>query len=340
MMKQRLSSPRDYEMLSAYLDGQLSSKEVAHLRARLQEDLQMQTALEELRMTRAALRSLPVLRAPRNFTLTPQMVGQRNPARRGAYPAFGYASVVASLLLVFVLLADWSGFVSSIQTASIQATEIEYAVQTMVVEGLPQKEAEFPEAAAPAVEALPEEAPLRASESSEDLSAQAEDLSSILPYPGPTQEVQLKAAPAEDLTATPASVEESDISLSMIITPTEVLSATLEWGIGGGAPAITPTLELSESSLPTETPQSTSTPDTMPQATETVAPPSDAVQMKQVPSETPLAPRAEQPDVLETPSPASSPLPVRSVFLAAEIGLAVLAVLSALIFFYIYRKSN
>ena len=108
-------------MLSAYLDGQLSSKDIARLQVRLKDDRQMQVALEELRMTREALRSLPRLRAPRNFTLTPEMVsrraGRRPAARRPAYPVFGFASLVASLLLVFVFVADRMSFANTAQTA-------------------------------------------------------------------------------------------------------------------------------------------------------------------------------------------------------------------------------
>ena len=133
-------TPRDQEMLSAYLDGQLSSKEIARLQVRLQDDLQMQIALDELRLTRAALRSLPMLRAPRNFTLTPQMVGMRTAASRPAYPAFGFASLLASLLLVLVFVADRMNFIGTAQTVALQnaaqSTQMEELVQTMVVEGL------------------------------------------------------------------------------------------------------------------------------------------------------------------------------------------------------------
>jgi hypothetical protein len=276
-----------------------------------------------------------VLRAPRNFTLTRQMIGQRQPARRTAYPAFGFASLVASLLLVFVLIVDRTGFVSTSQTASLQATQMENAVETLVVEGLAQKEAAAPEA-----EAMQAETPLLAEAMSEESSLPVEGLAQSLPYPEPTQEALFKAAPAETLTATPGSEEESDVSLSMIITPTEAVTTTLAWGIGGGPPAITPTLELGETLLPTATPETDSMLDLLPPVTETPPPPSEAAQMKVAPGETPLAPRGEQPAALETPSPVPSPLPARSAFLAAEIGLAVLAGLSALIFLYLYRKSR
>lgn len=101
-------SPRDLESLSAYLDGQLTAREHARLEARLEEDQNLQVSLEELRRTRAALRSLPIIRAPRNFTLTPEMVGVRKTLPR-FYPTLRLSSVLAMLLLALVLLGDFLG---------------------------------------------------------------------------------------------------------------------------------------------------------------------------------------------------------------------------------------
>jgi len=90
---------RDVELLSAYLDGQLSSSEASRLEARLSSDEGLKASLEELRGTRALLRKLPQRRAPRNFRLTPQMAGIRPPEPR-AYPAFRFATALAALLFV------------------------------------------------------------------------------------------------------------------------------------------------------------------------------------------------------------------------------------------------
>lgn len=91
---------RGVEQLSAYLDGQLSKAEVARLEARLESDLDLRALLEDLRRTRAVLRRLPSRRAPRNFSLTPEMVGGRPPLPR-AYPVMRLATVLATLLLFF-----------------------------------------------------------------------------------------------------------------------------------------------------------------------------------------------------------------------------------------------
>ena len=91
---------RDLELLSSYLDGQLSPSDVSRLEARLKTDPQLVSVLNDLRATRSLLRKLPKRRAPRNFTLTRKMVGLNPPLPR-AYPIFKYASVLATLLLVF-----------------------------------------------------------------------------------------------------------------------------------------------------------------------------------------------------------------------------------------------
>lgn len=109
-------SPHDWELLSAYLDRQLKPKEIVSLEARLSADPDLSAALGELQRTRDALRNLPRLRAPRNFTLTPQMVGQRSIGRPRSVarlaPVFGFASALATFLLILVILGDWLGILA------------------------------------------------------------------------------------------------------------------------------------------------------------------------------------------------------------------------------------
>jgi hypothetical protein len=75
MMMMKKITPRDWENLSAYLDGQLAVKERQKLEGRLAADQDLQVALEGMRRTRSVLRSQPHMRAPRNFTLSPEMAG-------------------------------------------------------------------------------------------------------------------------------------------------------------------------------------------------------------------------------------------------------------------------
>lgn len=100
-------SRRDWERLSAYLDGQLAEKARPRLAARLKQDPALQSALDDLTALRDALHSLPQLRAPRNFTLTPQMVGLHSPRAARLYPTFRLASVLSSLLFIIVWLGNF-----------------------------------------------------------------------------------------------------------------------------------------------------------------------------------------------------------------------------------------
>ncbi|HSL43064.1 MAG TPA: hypothetical protein VK897_06510 [Anaerolineales bacterium] len=93
---------RDIELLSSYLDGQLKPSEAARLESRISTDRDLRAVLDDLRSTRTLLRQLPMRKAPRNFTLTPRMVGKNPPLPR-AYPAFRFVSALASLLLFFTM---------------------------------------------------------------------------------------------------------------------------------------------------------------------------------------------------------------------------------------------
>lgn len=93
---------RDLELLSSYLDGQLKPSDSARLEVRLSKDPDLRAVLEDLRATRSLLRQLPMRKAPRNFTLTPEMVGKNPPLPR-SYPAFKFMATAASFLLFFTL---------------------------------------------------------------------------------------------------------------------------------------------------------------------------------------------------------------------------------------------
>jgi hypothetical protein len=95
---------RDVERLSAYLDHELAQAEQAKLEERLQEEPRLRRALAELRGTVRALNLLPDVEPPRNFTLTPEMVGQRRPGDR--YPLLQFATAFAALAFLVVIGFD------------------------------------------------------------------------------------------------------------------------------------------------------------------------------------------------------------------------------------------
>jgi hypothetical protein len=99
---------RDLELLSSYLDGQLKPSDSARLEARLASDSDLRAVLADLRAARGLLRQLPMRKAPRNFTLTPRMVGKNPPLPR-SYPAFRFVTALASLMLFFTLGLNFLG---------------------------------------------------------------------------------------------------------------------------------------------------------------------------------------------------------------------------------------
>jgi len=92
---------RDLERLSAFLDGELSPAEAERLGARLATNKQLSGALEALRATTEAVRSLPEVSPPRSFALTEEMVRPRR-----AYPILQLSTAVAALGFVLVVGAD------------------------------------------------------------------------------------------------------------------------------------------------------------------------------------------------------------------------------------------
>src|SRR5512146_360896 len=108
-------APEDWEILSAYIDGQASAKEQEKLRQKMETDPELQRALEELQRTKMVLRAAPRRRVPHNFTLTPEMLPQRKPWFR-LVPTLSFASAISVILLTltfaFSRLPGLTGVVS------------------------------------------------------------------------------------------------------------------------------------------------------------------------------------------------------------------------------------
>jgi hypothetical protein len=100
-MKNERQHIRDLETLSAYLDGELTQADSLAVRARLQDDPGLKAQLENLRKTKTTVGSLPRLRAPHNFTLTPDMVTVRRSKKSAPFVGtLRLASALAAILLV------------------------------------------------------------------------------------------------------------------------------------------------------------------------------------------------------------------------------------------------
>ena len=94
-------SLQDYQLISAYLDNACSEKERAQFEKRIKEEPELNQALLEFRHTRRLLQSLPLRRAPRNFTLSSLQVPAR-PQRFFLAPALNFVALSAAVLMVVI----------------------------------------------------------------------------------------------------------------------------------------------------------------------------------------------------------------------------------------------
>ncbi len=92
-MNNESKRPNEIKMLSAYLDNELSIARRQSLEKRLQNEPDLRRKLEDLRKTKMALGSLARVHAPRNFTLTPDMVKVR---RKKQVPWFSTLKLATS----------------------------------------------------------------------------------------------------------------------------------------------------------------------------------------------------------------------------------------------------
>ncbi|MGD2163838.1 MAG: hypothetical protein PVG04_12145 [Anaerolineales bacterium] len=118
---------REVELLSAYIDGQLSDREAHRLESRLREEPELRTELDALRITAKSLRDLPTPLPRRHFTLTPEMVGARQAPR--AFPVLRFATALAGLAFIALVGLEGLQSVSGNQLAArapemMQAAEV------------------------------------------------------------------------------------------------------------------------------------------------------------------------------------------------------------------------
>ena len=211
---------RDVERLSAYLDGQLKPSETARLESRLQTEPELASVLIDLRQARSLLRQLPQRRAPRSFTLTPRMVGQKPPLPR-TYPVFRFATVLATLLLFFTFATNFMA-PRLVRTAA----PIPYGIggyggggggdaePELEMQAAPEQPAQA-EAAEPAMEepAVPEEepAPLALSvpaPAPTEMAPAAEDSARAEPTVGPSEKSGVQAVPTGEAFAQQTAPDE------------------------------------------------------------------------------------------------------------------------------------
>ena len=113
-MRNQPMSFRDAELISAYLDNQLSKYDRVRIESRLKNEPDLSKLLGEITETKLLIHKLPYRRVPHNFSLTSKMAGVKPPLPR-IIPFFQMSSVLASILFFFSLavnlsLPAWANF--------------------------------------------------------------------------------------------------------------------------------------------------------------------------------------------------------------------------------------
>jgi anti-sigma factor RsiW len=99
----RQLSPKDWQLLSDYVDEQLSARQKVELEQRIQVNSELRQGLEDMRRTRAILRSLPRRKVPHNFTLTRAMAAE---AQRHSpwVPLLSFSSILSLAVVIITVL--------------------------------------------------------------------------------------------------------------------------------------------------------------------------------------------------------------------------------------------
>lgn len=163
--------PQDFDRLSAYIDHQLSPAEQAALEQRLGREPELRAALSELRLTVKAVRSLPMVKPPRSFTLTAAQAGlpsgTRRPRPGSLFGSLRLAATLSAVALALVVGGDFAATRGLLGTRAAPAEEVLFTAESSPSEAAaqaaltPSPEAELSVMAAeagtgtPAAEALP-----------------------------------------------------------------------------------------------------------------------------------------------------------------------------------------
>jgi hypothetical protein len=346
-MKNQIT-PRDYELISAYLDNQLGNQERALLESRLKADPELRNELQEITKTRLLIHNLPKLRAPRNYFVRAEAVHVR-PIQRLA-PVFGIVSAVASILLALVVFGS-TFFNTNPQVAMAPAVPV--ANEALSAQQEVQRSAASPITPTEAAPVGMMKAPLNASPTSGPNALIAGQTGIATPttvylfaYP-PTSSPEISINVNEEQTEIAVIQCEEDNGtgpypppsyINNCPTPTSTNYQVLQGVLSTSAPTSSSTPTITSTPTPTGTP----TPTSSPSPTPTVMPPS--IQDNVATSET------ESPPMLTSPnqvSGAGNPTAIvteqaentsttpdfsflKYLFLSVEISLATIAIIAGI----------
>jgi len=210
------------ELLSAYLDDQLSTEERARLEAQLATDPALRAELDALRQTVALVHDLPPVPLPRNFILPvqPRPAPSIQPRRTWVAPLMTAATALAALLFVIVLAGDLLSF-------SVGGLAHAPAVEPLL-------EAEAPQAAVATPPA------------SEEEETEVETLVEKTALTEPAVEAPLEApaelAESEEADRSQGQAGEADVVATALVeaTPTPATPTTTDGGLAGESATLAP----------------------------------------------------------------------------------------------------
>ncbi len=250
------------DRLSAYMDGQLSSRERRVVEGHLAQCQHCQWNLDTLQQTVQWMRELPPVPVPRVFTIPVPAQPAPAPGWRWRVPLLQGATAVVALLLFFVAAGD------------IMLTAVRPGIQPALAPPAEVAVERAPAAlqATEAVEQVEEMAPEPASVAEEPMVAESFDATSApLHSPEPAQVLEMEAGVADSAVGAAemevAAPEAEEIALEAVVEekaaaapPTAVATGPAETKAARVEP--TPTSPPTATSLPT-----TATPTSRPTAT-------------------------------------------------------------------------
>ena len=140
---------KELERLSAYLDGELNETEQQQIESRLASEPEVFEIYEGLRKTKLLFSRLRRVRAPRAFTLTPEMVKVRK-QKQPFFTSIRWATSVAAILLVVMfgadlLLGGTFAARSTMESAPPMEQSLEMQDEATLAEEIPEAKAAEPD---------------------------------------------------------------------------------------------------------------------------------------------------------------------------------------------------
>jgi anti-sigma factor RsiW len=211
-------SNKDWERLSAYLDGELNQKEIEQIELRIKADPVFQAALEEIRSARQILRATPRVSVPRDFRLTPALIGAKPRSR--SFQIYRLAAATLSFLFIGVVVLDFGRSFSGAAFAPAAPREVMLeavpeAAMDAVEEPALMAEEEQEMADRAAEESPPAEAE-GATQPAPEVAAEAGDEAVGLAEEGETKSAD---EPGADLAANQAEEPEEELAAEQQLTP-------------------------------------------------------------------------------------------------------------------------